>query len=99
MGWIVTVVDDRAGGAAGVEDGMIGVLDTWAIEVRGGVDICMKRGAIDGFVFAFCPLINDSIVDQEVVNVFGCLWSGISANEDKGVMTGVARFEVHPLAS
>jgi len=33
------------------------------------------------------------------VNVLGCMWSGISTNEDKGVVTSVARVEAYPLAS
>jgi len=33
------------------------------------------------------------------MNILGCTWSSISADEDKGVVTSVARIEVHPLAS
>jgi len=58
----------------------------------------MKGGAVDSFVLALSPLMDDPVIDQEVMNVFGCMWSGISTNEDKGVVTGVARVEGHPLS-
>ena len=57
------VIDDKTRGAAGVEDSVIGVLDTWTMEVGGGIRACMKGGAIDGLVFAFCSLIDDTIID------------------------------------
>jgi len=57
------IVNNRMGGAARIEDGVIGVLDTWLIEVGGRIGSCMKRGAVDSFVFAFCPLVDDPVVD------------------------------------
>jgi len=57
------IVNDKAGGAAGMEDGMVGVFDTWTIKVRGRVGLCMKRGAVDGFVLALSSLVDDPVVD------------------------------------
>ena len=57
------IVNDKTGGAAGVEYGMVSVLDTWAMVVGGWVRMCVERGAINGLVFAFCPLMDNSIVD------------------------------------
>ena len=92
------IVDDKAGSAARVKDGVVGVFGTWMMEVRGGVRACMKGGAIDGLVFAFCSLVDNAIVDQEVVDIFGRTRPSISTNEDKRVVTSVARVETHPLA-
>ena len=57
------IINNRVGGAAGMEDGMVGVLDTWVIEVGGWVRACMEGGAIDSLVFALCSLMDDPIVD------------------------------------
>jgi len=57
------IIDDKTRGAAGMKYGVVGVLDTWAMEVGGWVGMCMKRGTIDGFVFAFCPLMDDPVID------------------------------------
>jgi len=57
------IVNNKTGDAAGVEYSMVSVLDTWAIVVGGWVRTCVERGAINSLVFAFCPLIDDSIVD------------------------------------
>jgi len=78
------VINNGVSGAAGVEDGVISIFDTGTIEVGGGISICMERGPIDGLVFALCPLIDYTIVDQEVVNILGHTWSGICANKNKG---------------
>ena len=57
------IINDKAGGATGIEDSVISVLDTWAMEVGGGVRTCVEGGAIDGLVFAFRSLMDDTIVD------------------------------------
>ena len=57
------IVDDKTRGAARMKYGVVGIFDTWAMEVGGWVRACMERGTIDGFVFAFRPLIDDPIVD------------------------------------
>ena len=57
------IVDNKMGNAARVKDGVVGVFGTWTMEVRGGIRMCMKGGAIDGLVFAFCPLVDNAIVD------------------------------------
>ena len=92
------IINDKIRSAAGVEDSVISVFDTWTEKVGGRVGSYMKGGAIDGLVFAFCPLVDNPIVDWEVPNVFGHTWPGISANEDKGVVAGITRVKVHLLA-
>jgi len=57
------IINNKAGGGAGVEDCMVSIFNTWTIEVRGGIGLCMKRSAIDGFVFALSSLMDDSIID------------------------------------
>ena len=57
------IINNKAGGAAGIKDGMVSVLDTWMVEVGGRIRACMEGGAIDGLVFAFCSLIDNDIVD------------------------------------
>ena len=57
------VVNDKMRGAAGMEYGVVCVLDFWTMEVGGWVRTCMERGAIDGLVFAFCSLMDDPVID------------------------------------
>ena len=57
------IIDDKMGGAAGMEDGVVSVLDTRTMEVWGGIGTCIKGGAIDGFVFAFCFMVDNAIID------------------------------------
>jgi len=83
---VESVVNNKTTGAARVENGMVGVLDTRAIEVGGGKGSCMKGSAIDGLVLALCPLVDYSVIDQEITDVFGSVWSGVCPNEGKGVM-------------
>jgi len=67
--------------AVGIEDAMISVLSTWAIEVGGGECSCMKGGSENRFSFTICTLMDDSIVDIEVADVLGDAWSMVSADE------------------
>jgi len=92
------VVDDKVTSAAGVEDSVVGVFNTRTMEVGSGKGSCMKGGAIDGLVLALCPLMDYSVIGQEIMDIFGSMWSGICPNKDKGVMAGVARIKTHPLA-
>ena len=57
------IVDDEATGATGIEDGVVGVFNTRAMEVGSGKGSCMKGGAIDGLVLALCPLVDYSVID------------------------------------
>ena len=57
------IVNNKATGAAGVEDGMVGVFNTRTIKVGGRESLCMKGGTIDGFVFALCSLVDYSVID------------------------------------
>ena len=93
------IVDDKLTGTAGVEDGVISVFNTRMMEVGGGEGMCVERGTIDGFVFALCPLMNYSIVDTEVMNILGGMWSVVWTNIDERVVTSVTEAETHPLTA
>ena len=60
---IESIIDNKITSAARIEDGMVGVFNTRTMEVGGGKGTCMEGGAIDGFVFAFCPLVDYSVID------------------------------------
>jgi len=60
---VESIVNNKTRGAAGVEYGMVSVLDTWTIEVWGWVRLYVKRSTIDAFIFAFCPLMDNSIIN------------------------------------
>jgi len=76
-----SVIDYETTGAAGVKDAMISVFSTRAIEIGGGECSCVKGGSENRFALAICALMDDSIVDIEVADVFGNAWSMISADE------------------
>ena len=78
---------------------MIGVFNTRTTEVGGWKGACIERGAIDSFVLAFCPLMDYSIVDAEVMDVFGSTWSVVWTDIDERVVAGVAEVETHPLTT
>jgi len=92
------VIDYEATGAVGVEDGVISVFSTRMVEVGGRECSCMKRGPEDGFAFAVRTLMDYSIIDVEVADIFGDTWSMIHTYERKGVMASIARVVTHPLA-
>jgi len=92
------VIHYEATGAAGVKDGMVGVFDTRAIEIGGGEYLCMEGGPKDSFILAICTLVDYSIIDVEVVDVFGGMWPLICANETKGVVAAVTRIVPHPFS-
>jgi len=92
------VIYYEAAGAAGVKDAMISVFSTRTVEVGGGECSCVKGGPKDGFAFAICTLMDYSIVDVEVADVFGDTWSVVCTDEREGVMAGVARVIPHPLS-
>jgi len=91
------VIDYKATGAAGVEDGVVSVFSTRMVEVGGRECSCMKRSPKDGFAFAVCTLMDYSIVDIEVVDVFGDAWPMVCTDKREGVMAGIARVVTHPL--
>ena len=93
---IKRVIHYEATGTAGVEDGVVGVLDTRMVKIWGGKCLRMEGGSEDGFILAICTLMDYSIVDFEVTDVFGDAWSLVRTNEGKGVVTAVARIVVHP---
>jgi len=75
------VIYYEATGAAGVEDGVISVLNTRTIEVGGRECSCVKGGPEDGFAFTICTLMDHSIVDVEVADILGNAWSVIRPDE------------------
>ena len=93
---IKRVVHYEATGTAGVEDGVVGVLDTRTVEIWGGKCSHMEGGSEDSFILAICTLMDYSIVDFEVTDVFGDVRSLVRTNEGKGVVTAVARIVAHP---
>jgi len=95
---IKCVVHYEAASAAGVENSMVSVLDTGAVEVGSGERSCMEGGPKDGLILAICTLIDYSIVDVEVANVLGDTWSLIRTDEEEGVVAAVARVIAHPLS-
>ena len=60
---VKSVVDNKMRSAARVENGVVSIFDTWMVEVGGGVGSCMKAGAVNGLVFAFCPLVDNTVID------------------------------------
>jgi len=92
------IINYEAAGAARVEDGVISVFSTRAVEIGSREWLCMKGCPKDSFAFAVCTLIDYSIIDIEVMDVFGDTWPMIRTNKGKGVVAGVFRFVTHPLA-
>jgi len=94
-----SIINNKTTGAAGIKDGVVGILDTRMMKIRGGECLCMKGGTIGGLAFTLCPLVGYSIIDIEVADVLGNSWSMVRANKDEWVVTGVGRVEVHPLTA
>ena len=92
------VIDYESTGAAGVEDGVVSVFSTRAVEVGSGECLCMKGGPKDGLIFAVCTLMNYSIIDVEVADVLGDTWPLICTNEGEGVVAGITRVVTHLLS-
>ena len=92
------VVDYKATGATGVENAVVCVFNTRTIEVGGRECSCVKGSPEDGFAFAVCALMDYSIVDVEIADIFGDTRSVVSTDEGEGVVTGVAGIISHPLA-
>ena len=93
------IINYEAAGAAGVEDGVISVFSTRAVEVGGREWLCVKGCPEDGFAFAICTLMDYSIIDLEVMDILGDAQSLVSTNEGEGVVTAVARIVAHPFPS
>jgi len=82
--------------AAGIEDGVVSVLDTGTVKIWSGKCSRMEGGPEDSFILAICTLMDYSIVDFEIADVLGDARSLVSTDEGKGVMTTVARIVTHP---
>jgi len=91
------IIDYEATGAAGVEDGVVSVFSTRMVEVGGGECLCVKRGPEDSFAFTVCTLMDYSIIDIEVADVFGDAWPMVCTDKREGIMAGIARVVTHPL--
>jgi len=85
--------------AAGIEDSVVGVLDAGTVEVGGGECLCMEGGPEDSFILAICTLMDYSIVDFEVTDVFGDARPLIRTDERKGVVAAVTRVVAHPFST
>ena len=59
----------------------------------------VKGGGIDWFVFATSALMDDTILEGQVADIFGCMWTCVFANIDKGVVSWVTKIELHPFSS
>ena len=93
------VVYYKATGAARIKDGVVSVLDTGTIEVRGGECLCVEGSSENGFILALCTLMDYSIVDVEVANVLGDMWPLVCTDEREGVVTAVTRVVAHPFST
>jgi len=91
------IINYEATGAAGVEDGMVGVFSTRAVEVRSREWLCVEGCPKDSFAFAVCTLMDYSIIDFEVADVLGNTWPLVCTNKGEGVVAGVAGVVAHPL--
>jgi len=91
------IINYEMTGAVGVEDGVVSVFSTRTVEVGGRECLCMKRGPEDGFAFAICTLMDYSIVNIEVADVFGGAWPMVCTDKREGIMAGIARVVTHPL--
>ena len=68
------IVDNDSARAAGVENVEVGVFDTRVAEVRGRECTSMEGGRIDRLTFAFSPLVDDSVISREIVDVLSRFW-------------------------
>ena len=68
------VVNNDSARAAGVENIEVSVFDTRATEVRGGEGMSMERSRIDRLILASSPLVDDSIISQEIADVLSHFW-------------------------
>jgi len=93
------VINYEVTGAAGVKDGVVSVFSTRTVKVGGGECSCMKGGPEDGFAFAIRTLMDYSIVDIKVADVFGNAWPMVHTNKRERIVAGIARVVTHPLTS
>ena len=84
---------------AGVENVEVGILDTWATVVRGGECTSVKWGGIDWFVFATSSLMDYTIFEGQVLDILGCAWACVLISVDEGIVSRVAKIELHPVPS
>ena len=78
---------------------MISVFSTRTVEVGGREWSCVKGCPKDGFAFTVCTLMDYSIIDVEVADVFGDAWPMIRTYKREGVVAGVPRIVTHPVSS
>ena len=85
--------------ATGVENVKVSIFDTWATIVGSRECMSVKRGGVDWFVFATSALIDNTIFEGQVADVFGYTWTCVFVSIDKGVVSWVAKIELHPFSS
>jgi len=68
------VINDETRGAARMEYGVVGILDSWTMEVGGWVRMCVERGTIDGLFFFELEVYTPLLVQQELAKL---LWQNL----------------------
>jgi len=96
---IKCVVHYNSASAAGVEDVKVGIFNTWATIIGGRECTSMKRSGIDWFVLATGTLMDNAIFEGQVADIFGRAWMCVVISVDEGVMSRVAKIELHPSSS
>ena len=59
----------------------------------------VKGGGIDWFVFATSALMDNAILERQVADIFGRMWTCIFVHIDEWVVSQVAKIELHPVSS
>jgi len=96
---IKRVVHYNSASAAGVENVKVGIFNTWATIIGGRECTSVKWGSIDWFVLATSTLMDNAIFEGQVADILGCAWTCVVVSVDKGVVSRVAKIELHPFSS
>jgi len=79
-----------------VEDVKVGVLDSAAIKVGGGIGFCVKWGGILGFSLALSSDQVSFFFGGVKTNILGYLWLILFVKENEGIVTRVTSVEESP---
>jgi len=96
---IKCVIHYNSASAAGVEDVKVGIFNTWATIIGGRECTSVKWGGIDWFVLATSTLVDNAIFEGQVADILGRVWTCVVVCVDKGVVSRVAKVELHPVSS
>jgi len=96
---IKCVVHYNSASAAGMENVKVGIFNTWATIVGGRECTSVKWGGIDWLVLATSTLMDNAIFEGQVADIFGRAWTCVVVSVDKGVVSQVAKIELHPFSS